>query len=186
MCSCCDDLIGPAECATAAQRAKASDRFWSVLEPMLTPDGQIIVLGTRWHEDDLYAELMAKGWPAMVRPALAADGQALWPARWPAARPAAKREELGSAIFDLQYQNDPSGMGGNVFRREWFHYVDALPTDGLRRAGIDLNASASERPTTAPSSSGGRTPSTTCTSAGPGAPGWTKGIAPGSPDAATR
>jgi hypothetical protein len=58
-----DDLIGPDESTTASQRQKASDRFWSVIDPMLTPTGQVIVLGTRWHEDDLYAELMRKGWP---------------------------------------------------------------------------------------------------------------------------
>jgi hypothetical protein len=35
-------------------------------------------------------------------------------------------------------------MGGNIFRREWFRYVDGVPA-GIRRAGLDLNASASER-----------------------------------------
>jgi len=139
-----DDLIGPDECATASQRQKASDRFWSVIDPMLTPTGQVIVLGTRWHEDDLYAELMRKGWPAHMRQALAEDGTALWPGYWPAERLAAKRTEMGSAMFDLQYQNDPSGMGGNIFRREWFKYVDRVPA-GARRVGVDLALSASQR-----------------------------------------
>ena len=52
---------------------------------------------------------------------------------------------MGSALFDLQYQNDPSGMGGNIFRREWFRTVDALPAAGMRRVGVDLAASSSER-----------------------------------------
>jgi phage terminase large subunit-like protein len=140
-----DDLIGPDESWTASQRQKAADRFWSVIEPMLTPAGQIIVLGTRWHEDDLYAELMRKGWPALVRPALEPDGRALWPSYWPAERLVAKRDEMGSAIFDLQYQNDPSGMGGNIFKREWFRYVDHLPAKVMRRAGMDLAAGTKER-----------------------------------------
>jgi predicted phage terminase large subunit-like protein len=139
-----DDLIGPDECATATQRQKASDRFWSVIEPMLTPTAQVISLGTRWHEDDLHAELMRKGWPAHMRQALAEDGTALWPGYWPAERLAAKRLEMGSAIFDLQYQNDPSGMGGNIFRRDWFHYVDRAP-EGVRRVGVDLALGASQR-----------------------------------------
>lgn len=33
------------------------------------------------------------------------------------------RRFLGSAIYNLQYQNDPSGMGGNFFKRDWFSYV---------------------------------------------------------------
>ncbi|MBF6604994.1 MAG: hypothetical protein IVW53_05360 [Chloroflexi bacterium] len=139
-----DDLIGPAECTTAAQRRKTAERFWAVIEPMLTPTGQIIVLGTRWHEDDLYAELTAKGWPLLLRPALTPDGQALWPTYWPARRLAAKREELGSAIFDLQYQNDPAGMGGNIVKREWFRSTDTAPA-GAHRVGVDLAASAAER-----------------------------------------
>jgi len=139
-----DDLIGPDECATASQRQKASDRFWSVIDPMLTPTGQVIALGTRWHEDDLYAELIRKGWPAHMRQALAEDGTALWPGYWPAERLAAKRLEMGSAMFDLQYQNDPSGMGGNIFRREWFRSVEEVPA-GARRVGVDLAASTKER-----------------------------------------
>jgi predicted phage terminase large subunit-like protein len=41
-------------------------------------------------------------------------------------------------------QNDPSGMGGNVFKRDWFTWVDAVPA-GARRVGLDLAASKSER-----------------------------------------
>src|SRR5664280_472227 len=111
-----DDLIGPDESTTASQRQKASDRYWSVIEPMLTP----------------------------TRQALAEDGTALWPDYWPAERLAAKRLEMGSAKFDLQYQNDPSGMGGNIFKREWFRSVEAVPA-GARRVGVDLAASTKER-----------------------------------------
>ena len=139
-----DDLIGPDESTTAAQRQKASDRFWSVIKPMLTPTGQVIVLGTRWNEDDLYAELMRKGWPAHMRQALAEDGTALWPDYWPAERLAAERTEMGSAKFDLQHQNDPSGMGGNIFKREFYRYVDHVP-GGARRVGLDLALGTSQR-----------------------------------------
>jgi hypothetical protein len=139
-----DDLIGPDESTTASQRQKASDRFWSVIDPMLTPTGQVIALGTRWHEDDLYAELMRKGWPAHMRQALAEDGTALWPGYWPAERLAAKRLEMGSAMFDLQYQNDPSGMGGNIFKREFYRYVDRVP-EGARTVGVDLAIGANQR-----------------------------------------
>src|SRR5450759_5698601 len=141
-----DDLIGPDESTTASQRQKASDRYWSVIEPMLTPTGQVIVLGTRWHEDDWYAELAARGWPVHLRAALDPDGAALWPAYWPADKLLAKRIELSSAIFDLQYQNDPRGMGGNIVRREWFTTIaaDQVPRSA-HRVGVDLAASTGER-----------------------------------------
>jgi hypothetical protein len=139
-----DDPVGLQENLTAAGRARALETYLTVVDPMVTPQGRRIFLGTRWHEDDLYGELVRRGWPTLVRRAIGDDGGALWPEYWSAKRLEDKRAELGSAIFDLQYQNDPSGMGGNVFRRDWFHYVDRVP-DGERRVGMDLAASSKER-----------------------------------------
>ncbi|MGD0019948.1 MAG: hypothetical protein ABSD62_11895 [Candidatus Limnocylindrales bacterium] len=141
----CDDLVGPDENATAPGRAKALDRYLAVIDPMLTPDATVLFLGTRWHEDDLYRALADRDVPFFKEQAIRDDGSALWPECWPAEKLRAKREAMGSALFNLQYQNDPSGMGGNVFRREWFQYVDRLPERGTRRVGVDLNAAASER-----------------------------------------
>ena len=106
-----DDPVGQQENATAAGRAKALETYLTVVDPMVTPTGKRIFLGTRWHEDDIYAELIRKGWPHLTYRAIDEDGTALWPDYWSAERLAAKRAELGSAIFDLQYQNDPVGHG---------------------------------------------------------------------------
>jgi predicted phage terminase large subunit-like protein len=138
-----DDIVGRQENATAAGRAHASETYWSVADPMVVAGGTRWLVGTRWHEDDLYAEMARKGWPTLVRPALGQD-RALWPAEWPREALEAKRAEMGSALFDLQMQNDPSGMGGNVFKREWFTWIDSVPA-GARRVGLDLAASKSER-----------------------------------------
>ena len=139
-----DDMVGLQENATAGQREKARRTYLSVVDPMVVPGGRRMFLGTRWHEDDIYQFLIRTGWPSLVRGALQ-DGEALWPSYWPAQRLIAKRLELGSAIFDLQYMNDPSGMGGNIFKRDWFQYVERLPEGVERRAGMDLAAGAKER-----------------------------------------
>ncbi|MGD0863702.1 MAG: hypothetical protein ABSA21_13270 [Candidatus Limnocylindrales bacterium] len=139
-----DDPVSAQENLTAAGRAKALETYLTVVDPMVTPGGKRIFLGTRWHEDDIYAELIRRGWPHLTYRAIGDGGTALWPDYWSLERLAAKRAELGSAIFDLQYQNDPAGMGGNVFRRDWFRYVDRVP-DGQRRVGMDLAASSKER-----------------------------------------
>ena len=138
-----DDPVGQQENATPAGRAKALDTYLSVVDPMLVPGGRRLVIGTRWHEDDLYASLIRSGWPHVVRRAIE-DDEALWPDRYSLAELASRRTDMGTPRFNLQFQNDPSGMGGNIFRREWFQYVDVVPP-GTRRAGMDLNASASER-----------------------------------------
>jgi hypothetical protein len=138
-----DDPVGPPENATAAGRAKALEAYLEVVEPMLVPSGRVLMLGTRWHEDDLYAYLIRRSWPHLIRRAIE-DGVALWPERFPLEELAERRALMGTPLFNLQYQNDPSGMGGNIIKREWFRYVEAVP-EGVRRAGVDLNASASER-----------------------------------------
>src|SRR5450759_2330264 len=140
----CDDLVGPDENASARQRAKALERYLAVIDPMLTPDAWVLFLGTRWHEDDLYRALMDRGVPFFTEQAIGDDGSALWPERWPADKLLEKRAAMGGALFDLQYQNDPTGMGGNIIRREWFKYVDRVPA-GARRVGVDLAITANQR-----------------------------------------
>jgi predicted phage terminase large subunit-like protein len=87
---------------------------------------------------------MDRGVPFFLERALGDDGTALWPERWPAERLLDKRTRMGSALFDLQYQNDPTGMGGNIFRRDWFQTVDRVPA-GARRVGVDLAITANQR-----------------------------------------
>ena len=139
-----DDPVGEQENQTPAGRLKALDTYRMVVDPMLVPGGTRTFLGTRWHEDDIYASLIRAGWPYLMRKAIQDDGTALWPEVWTLALLEAKRTEYGSAVFDLQYQNDPSGMDGNIIRRDWFRYVNAVPA-GARSVGIDLAASSKER-----------------------------------------
>lgn len=139
-----DDPVGLQENMTAAGRTKALETYLEVVEPMLVPGGMVLVLGTRWHEDDLYAYLIRCGWPHLARQAIE-DGVALWPDRFPLDELAERRTLMGTPLFNLQYLNDPSGMGGNVFRRDWFCHVDAVPSGAVRRVGVDLAASSSQR-----------------------------------------
>jgi len=138
-----DDMVGMKENATAVQRQKAQDTYWQVVDPMLVPGAKRWYIGTRWHEDDFYNDLKEKGTPVMLRRAVEGD-QALWSEMYTVADMDKKRDELGTPIFMLQFQNDVQAMGGNIFRYDRFKYVDAVPS-GARRVGIDLASSASER-----------------------------------------
>ncbi|MGA2512887.1 MAG: phage terminase large subunit [Candidatus Limnocylindrales bacterium] len=138
-----DDPVGAQENATGPGRAKALETYLEVIDPMVVPGGVRLFVGTRWHEHDLYASLMQAGWAHRVRRAIE-DGVPLWLQHFPLAELEARRLVMGSPLFNLQFMNDPAGMGGNIFRREWFRYVDDLPP-GLRRVGVDLNASSSAR-----------------------------------------
>ena len=149
----CDDILDEENAKTPEAREKVATWFWKTLKPCLVPGGVILVLGTRWAEEDLYQILIEeKGWRNLTKGALiyAPDDEdqrspeALWPAVWPVEALLAEKADMGSANFACSYQNDISGlMAGNVFRREWFQYFDALPVGKkyVVTMGIDLASS---------------------------------------------
>jgi predicted phage terminase large subunit-like protein len=51
----------------------------------------------------------------------------LWEARWTYEMLEAKRRELGTLIFNCEFQNDPSGLEGWLFKSEWLRFYDELP-----------------------------------------------------------
>jgi hypothetical protein len=53
----CDDIIDSESVLTQYQREKISRWFKEELYPCLLPDGRIIVIGTRYHQEDIYDEL---------------------------------------------------------------------------------------------------------------------------------
>ncbi len=55
-----DDLVDNKMISTLHVRQEVSDWFWKALMPTLVPWGIVVVYGTRWHANDLYAELMEK------------------------------------------------------------------------------------------------------------------------------
>jgi predicted phage terminase large subunit-like protein len=151
----CDDILDEENTATVEQREKVETWFWKTLKPCLAPGGSIIVIGTRWAEDDLYQKLLSpppdgKGWPSLVRSAIdPVTGAALWPEVWPLDKLYQEQVDMGSAMFACAYLNDVTGlMAGNVFRSEWFrgHYFHDLPPGHYRyKMGVDLASSEKER-----------------------------------------
>lgn len=152
----CDDILDEENTATPEAREKVKTWFLKTLLPCLTPKGVVIMLGTRWAEDDLYEELMrpveegGMGWRSRVRGAISEDEDgsrhSYWEEHWPLWALDAKRIELGSALFACAYQNDISGlMSGNVFQKQWFQYFTELPPGCTIKMGVDLASSERER-----------------------------------------
>lgn len=140
-----DDPVKNAEEANSeVMREKVWDWYQSTLYTRLTPDGRIIVVMTRWHEDDLVGRLLKKEaqeikegthkgerWTVINFPALAEDndflgrspGQALWPEfGFDEHRLEQIKSDVGSYVFNALYQQRPSAAGGTIFKREHFRY----------------------------------------------------------------
>lgn len=107
----------------------------------------IIVIQTRWHEDDLTGRLLeASGgegdqWRHIMFPALAetADslgrqpGEALWPKYRPQDFLLRQRATLGARAFSAQFQQRPMPLEGGMFQKRWFRHpeltLDTLPEE---------------------------------------------------------
>jgi len=120
----CDDIVDEENSSSALQRDKVRTWFFKTLLPCLEPQGEIHIIGTRWHYADLYGELTHAGWPTRIDRALREDGSALWPERFSAADLNAARTAAGARIFNCQYQNDPSGYEGAIFKYPTFRFHD--------------------------------------------------------------
>ena len=55
-----DDIVTSENSKTELGRQATSDKFWMSFEPMLLPKGQSVTVGTRYHYEDFYAELIKK------------------------------------------------------------------------------------------------------------------------------
>ncbi|MHB8441940.1 MAG: phage terminase large subunit [Candidatus Tyrphobacter sp.] len=120
------------------------DWFRSKLLTRLEPGAPIVVVQTRWPNDDLPRRLMngprGKEWRYVRMAALAEDddelgrepGEALWPQRFDVAALEAIREDIGSRHFAAQYQGAPTTDGGNLIRIEWFGRYTQAPQNMTR------------------------------------------------------
>lgn len=154
----CDDILDEENTAGPEVQEKVETWFLKTLMPCLVPGGSIIILGTRWGEDDLYQKLSdpiekgGKGWRLILRQALLGpEGgpyTSYWPDYWPVETLLALREGMGTALFSCAYQNDIRGlMTGNIFQKANYQYFETLP-EGRHytiRMGIDLASSERER-----------------------------------------
>ncbi len=105
------------------------DRAWAwVQENVLTrlnPDrGRLIVIQTRWAEDDVVGHLEKTGAEILRYPAVQ-DGESLWAEQWTLDGLEARRLEMGSRLFDLHYRGIVRAPEGNIFKREWWRYWQA-------------------------------------------------------------
>jgi predicted phage terminase large subunit-like protein len=121
-----------------AESERRRDQVWnwytSTAYTRLMKGGAIILIQTRWHEDDLGGRLLeaeengGDKWEKLILPAL--DGeQALWPEEYPAQRLQQIKAAIGPRDFSALYQQKPSPEEGTFFLRDWFdrHHAGTQP-----------------------------------------------------------
>lgn len=154
-----DPVKGREEADSETIRKKVRAAFDDDLATRLKPGGRIVVIQTRWHEDDLAGSILPEDWAGesgtfqgrdgrkwrvISIPAIAQandalgrkTGEYLWPEWFPEEhwQPFKSNPRTWSAL----YQQRPQPDEGTFFQREWFgehDYPSDKRVDGLRYYG---------------------------------------------------
>lgn len=131
-----DDLVSEATVTTPEQRNKTKTHYRFSLS-LLERNGLQVVIGTRYHMDDLYDELLKNdGFNCIVRPAILPNGKCYFPSKYPLEVLQELKRDQGADIFNSQYMLDPTNEEDAVFKvGNLQYYLDDLidsyiPQDG--------------------------------------------------------
>jgi predicted phage terminase large subunit-like protein len=118
------------EADSERRRELVWDWYRSTLFTRLMPGGAIVLIQTRWHEDDLAGRLLEaehSQWDVLELPAINRDGRALWP-EWYDERALERiKATVGPREWSALYQQRPQPDDGTFFQRDWFKEWEALP-----------------------------------------------------------
>lgn len=140
-----DILSGREDAESQAQRERVWNWYTSTAYTRLAPGGAVVIVMTRWHDDDLVGRLLQQEqkerdkpggpdsdfipWEVISFPAIAEEdephrisGEALWPARFPLSQLQNIRGTIGTYEWSALYQQDPLDAGSQEFKREMFQY----------------------------------------------------------------
>jgi predicted phage terminase large subunit-like protein len=96
----------------------------------LMPNGAIIIINHRMHEDDLCGRLLAQQaaggdtWEVVELPAIDDAGAALWPEAYPIQALERIKKNTLPRDWSSLYQQKPSPDDGDYFRRDWMRWYN--------------------------------------------------------------
>jgi len=141
-----DDPMKADEAMSRATRDRTWDWFTGVASSRLDnkAEDKIIVVMQRLHADDIAARLIERGdWHHLCLPAIAEcdqhfdipggrivlrkAGDVLDPYREPLPVLERLKRDLGSSVFQAQYQQQPVPESGMMIKREWIQWYDRRP-----------------------------------------------------------
>jgi predicted phage terminase large subunit-like protein len=133
-----DPVKSREEANSEAYRNRLWDWYTDDLYTRLEPGASIILIQTRWHQDDLAGRILAsedaKNWDVVNFPALAeagdalgrAEGEALCPERYTREK-LLEIQSIQKGNFQSLYQQRPTAVEGAILKREYWRYYKELP-----------------------------------------------------------
>jgi predicted phage terminase large subunit-like protein len=134
-----DPVKGRADADSATVRQHVWDWYKSDFWTRLIPGAAIILIMTRWHDDDLAGRLLEEAknggeqWDIVNLPMLAeaddplgrAPGEKLWPEWFTDEMIATARRDPRN--WSALYMQRPMPESGDYFKTEWFRWYDKMP-----------------------------------------------------------
>lgn len=118
-----DDMIDEENSRSDAELEHAKNIFKKTISSRVTEEGHMVVVGTPWREDDIYAEVVETGlYKSFVTPAWEKDDKgkrhSYWPKQWSIKRLEEKQRELGNRGFELMYLMNLEASKGTILTRQ--------------------------------------------------------------------
>jgi predicted phage terminase large subunit-like protein len=151
-----DPVKGREDADSPTIRDKTWEAYLNDLRTRLKPNGWIIIIQTRWHEDDLSGRILPKTWNGESGKVIAKDGEEwevlclqaqcetdtdplgreygewLWtdwfsPEHW-----AREKRVQGTRNWESLYQQRPKPLEGSLIKRHWVKRYGTPPSEFLR------------------------------------------------------
>jgi predicted phage terminase large subunit-like protein len=136
-----DDLVEPDNVRTKEQRDKVHEFYLSLFD-LLEPTGRMVVIGTRYHQDDLYSKILDENkehsnWSLFLRSCYKPDGSVLFPEKFTNAQ-LDDIKKKSYYHFSTQYLNDPIDPENADFKSEWIKvYAPGTPAPSSLYLTVD-------------------------------------------------
>jgi predicted phage terminase large subunit-like protein len=98
----------------------------------LQPGGSIVVVMTRWAQDDLTGRLIksqsepkSDKWRVINFPAILDNGEPVWPEYWPLEELEKVKASVSTKNWNAQYMQDPTSEEGAIIKRDWWKKWDS-------------------------------------------------------------
>jgi predicted phage terminase large subunit-like protein len=139
-----DPIKDRLEAESQTYRDRVWDWYVNVLESRLHNGSKVVLIMTRWHEDDLGGRLLLKEpnkWEVIKIPAIReyddseidkrSIGEALWPEKHSIEK-LESQKSLDESVFESLYQQNPIAKEGNRIKKTVFQIVDSLPNRTIK------------------------------------------------------
>ncbi len=155
-----DPLENWEQAQSRTYRTRAWDWYRTTFRTRIWEGGAIILIMTRWHQNDLAGMLLAEqaeDWVVLRLPAIAETqeerdannvylglktgesdplgreaGQPLTPSRFSINALEELKRDVGTLAWTAEYQGVPRSAEGNRFKRQWFEIVETAPIHAKR------------------------------------------------------